>query len=495
MTSSLTSPLALESATSLARRIRNGERSSAEIVEAHIARIEAVNPSLNAVVAERFEAARQEAKEADRRVAEGDLDALPPFCGVPCTIKESIALTSMPNSSGLVARATRIADTDAPPVARVRAAGAIPLGVTNTSEITCFPGGNNRLYGRTVNAHDPERTPGGSSAGEGAIIGAGGSPFGLGTDIGGSIRIPAFCNGIFGHKPSGGLVPSSGQYPLYTGRRRSINSTGPLARRAEDLMPILRIIAGPDGVDETCLPIGLGDPGAVSIPELRVIVVEPNQLRQPVEPDLRMAQQRAGYALAGRGARVEARLIRRLRDAGAISLGTFFEAGGMHLSRVLGEGRRVPVARELAKSLFGRSAHATPTLTMALLEELAQPFAKRLARRAPAGRELRAELDELLGDDGVLLYPAARFVAPPNSQELRGSAAFAYCAIWNSLELPVTEVPMGADANGMPLGVQVVGAHGRDHLCIAVAMALEQSCGGWVVPASLSIEEPGTQPR
>ena len=484
----MTSPFLFESATSLARAIRAGEATSAEIVEAHIARIQSVNPVLNAVVSDRFEAARQEAKEADLRLVEGDVASLPPLHGVPCTIKESIAVAGMPNSSGLVSRARWIADQDAPPVARLRAAGAIPLAVTNLSEITCFPGANNPVYGRTGNAHDPDRTPGGSSGGEGAIVGAGGSPFGIGTDIGGSIRIPAFCNGVFGHKPSGGLVPSSGQYPLYAGRLQSINSTGPLARRAEDLMPVLRIVAGPDGADETCVPIELGDPELVSVAQLRVIVVEPNQLRQPVEPDLRMAQQRAAYALAGRGADVQARAIRRLRDAGLMSVGTFFDAGGMHLSRVLGEGRRVPVLRELGKAIFGRSAYSTPSLSMALLEELARPFAGRLRRRAQPARELRAELDELLGDDGVLLYPAARFVAPPNSKELRGSAAFSYCGIWNSLELPVTEVPMGADAAGLPLGVQVVGAHGHDHLCIAVAQALEESCGGWVVPRSLSPE-------
>lgn len=473
------------SATEMARQIRSGEATSSAIVDAHITRIQAVNPSLNAVVVDRFEAARQEAKEADSQVAEGDLESLPPLHGVPCTIKESIALAGMPNSSGLLSRARWIADADAPPVARLRAAGAIPLGVTNTSEITCSPGANNPVYGKTGNAHDPNRIPGGSSGGEGAIVGSGGSPLGLGTDIGGSIRIPAFCNGVFGHKPSGGLVPSSGQYPLYEGGLQSINATGPLARRAEDLMPVLRAIAGPDGQDETCVEMPLGDPASVDLSSLRVIVAEPNQLRQPVTTELRIAHQRAAYALAGRGSDVEMRLIPQLRDAGMMSAGTFMDAGPMNLDRVLGEGRQVPLLRELLRYPFGRSSHSLPALSMALLERIGRRFQKRLLRHADRARELRGEIDELLGDDGVLLSPGARFVAAPYPKEIRGSAAFAYCGIWNSLELPVTMVPMGRGESGMPLGVQVIAAHGRDHVCIAVARALEESCGGWVVPRDL----------
>ncbi len=479
------SPFLYASATELARRIRSGEATSSEVIEAHIERIQAVNPTLNALVVDRFDAARQEAKEADALVAEGDVESLPALHGVPCTIKESIALAGMPNSSGLLSRARWIADADAAPVARLRAAGAIPLGVTNTSEITCFPGANNPVYGKTRNAHDPERIPGGSSGGEGAIIGSGGSPLGLGTDIGGSIRIPAFCNGVFGHKPSGGLVPSSGQYPLYQGRLQSINATGPLARRAEDLMPVLRAIAGPDGEDETCVEISLGDPASVDVSNLRVVVAEPNQRRQSVTPELRIAQQQAAYALAGRGGSVEMLLIPELRHASALSVATFFDAGGLGLDRILGEGRKVPVLRELIRYPFGRASHSLPALSMALVEQFGRLFEKRLRRRADEARVLRAQIDELLGDDGVLLSPGARFVAPPYSREIRGSAAFAYCGIWNSLELPVTMVPMSVGESGMPLGVQVVAAHGRDHLCIAVALALEESCGGWVVPKDL----------
>src|SRR4051812_38877312 len=248
------------SAVELAALIRGRRISSREAVEAHIAQIARVNPVLNAVVRERFDEARAEADAADAALARGDVDMLPPLHGVPCTIKECFALRGMPHSAGLRARRHVVAARDATAVARLRQAGAIPLGVTNTSELCMWMESNNRVYGRTNNPYDASRIVGGSSGGEGAIIGAGASPFGLGSDIGGSIRGPAFFNGVFGHKPTGGLVPGTGQYPLARGAALRYLTTGPLARRAEDLMPLLRVLAGPDGHDGGCEAMPLGDP-------------------------------------------------------------------------------------------------------------------------------------------------------------------------------------------------------------------------------------------
>jgi len=211
--------LLFRSATELARMIRDREVSSRDVVEAHIRRIEEVNPSLNAVVATRFDDAREEARRADvlisRASAPGDVS---PLCGVPCTVKEAFALEGMPNTGGLLSRKGKVARQDATTVSRLRSAGAIPLGVTNVSELGMWVESNNLVYGRTASAHGRRRTSGGSSGGEGAIVSAGGSPFGLASDIGGSIRVPAFFNGVFGHKPTGGLVPNSGQFPLADGR-------------------------------------------------------------------------------------------------------------------------------------------------------------------------------------------------------------------------------------------------------------------------------------
>src|SRR5687768_8438746 len=260
-------PLIECSATELAHAIRTRETSSREIVDAHIDRIEFMHERLNAVVVDRFDAARADADAADALVAAtADPDDLPCFFGVPCTIKESIAMAGMPNCAGLVSRSSWRAVENAPTVQRMIDAGAIPLGVTNTPELCLWIETENRTYGRTNNAYSARRTAGGSSGGEGAVVGSGGSPLGLGADIGGSIRIPAFFNGVFGLKPSPGLVPSTGQFPVTeTEVAAGMLTIGPITRRAEDLMPMLRVIAGPDGIDPYVREAEIGDPASVSI--------------------------------------------------------------------------------------------------------------------------------------------------------------------------------------------------------------------------------------
>ena len=474
----MTNLLAL-SGTELARRIRAGDVTATEVVERHIEQIEHVNPRINAVVRTRYEQARVEAKQADERVRSGDVTEQP-LLGVPCTIKESIALRGMPNSSGMVSRAGIAASEDATVVARIRAAGAIPLGVTNVPELTVWGATFNRVYGRTQNAYDPSRVAGGSSGGEGAVIGAGGSPFGIGTDVGGSIRTPAFCNGVFGHKPSGGLVPGTGQFPQYRGRLLRFNTTGPLARRAEDLMPLLRILAGPDGQDEGCLPYELGDPDRVDLASLRVLVIEDDGRRPRVARALRHAQQRAAYALARRGARVEPVSVAAFAQSLSIVGAAMVDADGTSLDETLGEGARMRLGREIVRLALRRSPFSYPPLFMLALERLARARPRWVRRQVERGEALRAQLDDLLGEDGVILYPSSRSVAPRHGPT--APLHFRFFGIFNVLELPATQVPLGLSIGGLPLGVQVVAGRGRDHVTIAVALELERALGGWVAP-------------
>lgn len=184
------------SASEIARRIRSRKLTSREAVETHIREIERVNPVINAVVADRFAEAREEAARADELTFASHRDDLPEFHGVPCTIKECFALEGMPNTSGLVARIGTVASSDATAVDRMRKAGFVPMGVTNVSELCMWMESDNKVYGRTSNPYDARRIVGGSSGGEGAIVGSGASPIGLGSDIGGSIRMPAFFNGV-----------------------------------------------------------------------------------------------------------------------------------------------------------------------------------------------------------------------------------------------------------------------------------------------------------
>jgi fatty acid amide hydrolase 2 len=474
-------PLFRLSAAALARRLRNRSVSSHELVLAHLRRIQEVNPALNAVVQDRFVAALAEAARADERLARGDAD-LPPFFGVPCTIKEAFALEGMPNTGGLVARRGRPATRDATAVARLRAAGAIPMGVTNVSELCMWMESANCVYGRTNNPYDPSRTAGGSSGGEGAIIGAGASPFGLGSDVGGSIRMPAFFCGIFGHKPSGGLVPNTGQFPIAENEALRYLTTGPLCRRAEDLWPLLRVLAGSDGEDARRAAIPLGDPAQVAIEGLRVVVVRRNGI-VAIDPPLESALDRAAEALAARGARVvEARLDRLARSLEMWS-SMLDAAGGQSFAALMGEGTAIRPIVELVRWMLRRSDHTLPAIVLALLEKVPERLPMLAGKMVAETRELQHDVMALLDPGGVMLYPPFPKLAPRHHLPLLSPLDFAYTAVFNVLENPVTQVPLGLDsATGLPLGVQVVARHGEDHAAIAVANALESLFGGWVPP-------------
>jgi Asp-tRNA(Asn)/Glu-tRNA(Gln) amidotransferase A subunit family amidase len=255
------------SASQIARQIASGALSAAEVVEAHIARIERVNGRLNALIAPRYEAARAEARAADQQRQAGR--ELGPLHGVPVTIKESLDIAGAASTFGVPGRRAHQAAHDEAHVARLRAAGAIVLGKTNVAQLLMYYESDNPLYGRTCNPWDTQRSPGGSSGGEAAIIAAGGSALGLGTDIGGSVRIPAHFCGIASLKPTAGRTPDMGRYSVPVGQRAVPSQVGVLARHVEDVALGLRVIGdAPAQPDEPFAP--LGDPGSGEIRGLRV---------------------------------------------------------------------------------------------------------------------------------------------------------------------------------------------------------------------------------
>ncbi|HLT36987.1 MAG TPA: amidase [Enhygromyxa sp.] len=472
------------SALELAAAIRRRELSSREIVGAHVERARAINPAINAIVVERYSQALAEAEAADARVAAaGDDEPLPPLWGVPCTIKESFAVTGLPNTSGLVRRRDVIASEDATTVARLRRAGAICIGLTNVSELCMWMESNNRVYGRSNNPYDPRCIVGGSSGGEGAIVGAGASPFGLGADIGGSIRMPAFFCGVFGHKSTGGLVPGTGMHPISENAALRYLATGPIARRAADLMPLLRLLAGPDGRDHGVRELSLGDPDGVDLGSLDVCVVEDDGKR-PVDIEMLDALDRAAESLARRGARVRRRKIPEFGRAFEYWSAAMADAAETSFRALLGEGEPIAVGRELLRWTLRRSEHTLPALVLAAVEDL-WPIVPSAEKRKAIVAEvvaLRGRINEMLGDRGLLLYPSHSRPAPRHYGPLLRPFGWTYTAIFNVLELPVTQVPMGPSSAGLPLGVQVVGANGKDHVTIAAALELERAHGGWVPP-------------
>ena len=476
-------PLTHRSAVALAAAIRAGEVTSREVVEAHVELLRRAQPRTGAIAADRFDEALREADAADaRRAAEGP-DALPALHGVPCTIKESFALRGMPNAAGLVARRDHRSTEDAPTVARLRAAGAIPLAVTNTSEMCMWIESSNHLYGRSNSAYDPKRTAGGSSGGEGAAVGSGGSPFGLGSDIGGSIRLPAFFNGVFGHMPSSNILPNTGQFPVAHGEAAVMLRAGPIARRAEDLMPLLRILSGPDGADELARDVELGDPGAVSLEGMDVVVSE-HAWFIPVSRDLRDARERAADALRAAGARVRHESLRSLRRALELYLMALKDGSPSTFAEVLAEAgvEGVSLRRATGGVLRGSGPHTVPTLITLGFEKLAAKLPdSRAEKTRAAAKSLADELEAVIGN-GVLLHPPHARVAPKHGRTVGRAWAVTPTATFNLLRSPVTQVPLGLDARGLPLGVQVVAARDADHVSIACALALERALGGWVPP-------------
>jgi fatty acid amide hydrolase 2 len=470
------------SALALAKAIRTRELSAAEVVEAHIERHKQMAPRINAIVADRFELARDEARAADRRLDAEREDHLPPLLGVPFTVKETVAVRGMPQAAGVVARGEYRASQNAPVVQRLIDAGAIPLGVTNTSELTLWIESENKLYGRTNNPYDPDRTAGGSSGGEGAAVGSGGSPFGLASDIAGSIRIPAMFCGVFGHKPSSALVPNSGMWPPTLGESGRMLGVGPLARRAEDLMPLLRILAGPDGADPLTQTIPLGDPANVSLEGMTVTTVE-EASRVPISAELRDVRERAVGALMVAGATVKQVRLRSWRRAVAPYLATLQAGSGPDAHRgtlkLLEESGETPPRR---RDLLRRSErHMGPT-RIALAAELLPGRERPSSRALRAGRGLVSELVEAIGD-GVLLHPAHPRPAPRHGRTVGRPWLLTPAAVFNLAGVPVTEVPLGLSADGLPLGIQVAAARNQDHVSIAVALELERVFGGWVPPA------------
>lgn len=463
------------SATGIAARIGAGDITAVEVVDAHIRRIEAVNPALNAVVADRFDAAREEA----RAVRPGDPR---PLAGVPITIKEFVAVQGMPHTGGILHRRAVRAAADSPVTARLRAAGAIVLGVTNAPEGGLWAETNNPVYGRTSNPHDLGRTSGGSSGGEGAVIAAGGSPLGIGSDTGGSIRLPAAFCGIAGHKPTGGLVPNTLHFPDAPGLDVPVMTTGPMARRVEDLMPALRIIAGPDGVDRWVGAMDLGDPATV---DLRDVTVYPVAVG---DADQRAAVIRSTEALVAAGAR-RAKLapgvpLREAMDTWAALL----RETGIGYDDVVSEGP-VPLAREAARYLMGRSAHAGGVLAILALQRYL-PIGRKIDAYAVT-RELTSRLEDQLGPNGVILHPTYTRTAPHHRGMAVGRPADVGCTtLFNVTASPVTVVRVGQDRAGMPIGLQVAGSRGRDHVTMAVALELERAFGGWTGPV-----EPVRRPR
>lgn len=479
----ITNPLLLESATSLSSKIRSRKVRSEDAVEAYIARIKECNPILNFQVKDRFNDALEEARKIDAIL---DADNTPeryseknaPFLGVPLSVKEAFSVVGMPNCSGLVNRKDIISTQDAPVVANLRRAGCIVLGVTNTSELCMWYESANFVYGRTNNPYDVRRIVGGSSGGEGCILGAGAAVIGVGSDIGGSIRMPCFFNGVFGHKPSSDVTISQGQFPCSQGKTLELLATGPMCRYAVDLEPMLRIMAGPHGVAK----LKLDD--HVDLRALRYFSMGDNvehSLVSKLDPELKEIQNKVvKYLQETLDVEVNRNTLRRMRHAVALWSAKMTVDDEESFTSLLGtNGSRVIPLLELVKRMVGLSSHTVPAIALALTENINHMWPTQTTRLMNSCDKLLDEIQNVLGDDGVLIYPSHPKLAPFHNAPLMYPTNFAHTGLFNALNLPATQVPLGLSAQGIPLGIQVVANRHNDHLCLAVARELERGFGGW----------------
>src|SRR3989449_4532599 len=286
------------SAVAMAERIRQKKMSPVELVEAHLARIEQLNPKLNAFVQVDADGARRQARAAEMAVTRGE--KVGPLHGVPLSIKSSIEVAGMRCEAGTKLRAGYVASQDAPLVSRLRAAGAVVMGVTNCPELLMAWETDNLLYGRTNNPWALARTAGGSSGGEAAAIASGCSAGGVGSDGGGSIRVPAHFSGICGLKPTPGRIPSTGHYPNSVGPFALLGVVGPMARAVADLQMLFDAMAGPDVGDPCSAPVLLRDISPADLKNIRIGYFEDDG-RTSVTPETRAAVRTAAESLKRAG--------------------------------------------------------------------------------------------------------------------------------------------------------------------------------------------------
>jgi amidase len=454
--SALTDPLHYSSVRALAEAIRDGRVSSLDVVDALLARIEAVNPALNAVVQLRADQARADARAADEAVARGD--TLGPLHGVPMTIKDSLDTAGVITTGGSLGRAHFVPERDATVVRRVKEAGAILLGKTNTPELTLSYETDNLVYGRTNNPWNVERTSGGSSGGAAAIVACGGTAFEIGSDYGGSIRLPAHFNGICGVKPTHGRVPRTGHIFPFGGTHDSYQQLGPFGRYVDDLVLLLPILAGPDNIDPAIVPMPLGDPAAVDLPSLRIGFHADNGISTPTD-EIQAVVRAAADALADVGARVDESRPDGIEETFEVGFGVFSADGGAAVRRLLAAAGTT----EPSISFDG------PALDAVELDAM-------LARWYDVRSRMHAYLDD---HDAIVCPVNAGPAVPHGATDLPD---YSYTLTYNVTGWPGVVVRGGTSPEGLPIGVQVVAGPAREDVALAVASHLEGALGGFEAP-------------
>jgi amidase len=465
--------LIFASATEQAKAIRERQISSEELVRACIKRIEEVNPQLNAVVQLPAETALGQAREADKALAKGEIRG--PLHGVPFTLKDAIETEGVVSTGGTQGRASYVPKEDATVVKRLRAAGGVLLGKTNCPEFGWAWESDNLIYGRTNNPYDLSLSPGGSSGGESAIIAAGGSPIGLGSDAGGSVRFPAHCTGIAAIKPTSGRVPRTGHFPGPGGTLDALWQIGPLARSVADLNAVLPIIAGVDWRDPAIVPMPLGDATKVDLKALRVAFYTDNGIETPDRESIETVK-KAASALEASVTAVEEARPRDLEQTYEIYLSLFTADGGAGLEELLEMAGTKKVHPLMQRVLDLQRSGAKSTAAFVSLIGQWDAF--------------RRSLLSFMEQFDVMVCPVCSFPGMVHGSTYDRLSAFSYTMTCNLTGWPAAVVRAGTSRAGLPIGVQIVARPWREDVALAVAAEIERALGGYQRPSFLFLPSP-----
>ena len=478
------------SAAQLGQKIGSGELNSADVTAFFIERIEKHNLDVNAVIDTRFDKALTEAKLADEKRAGGTIDG--PLHGVPMTIKDAFEVVGLTCDVGYPAFAGMVSQTDAVAVQRLKAAGTIIIGKTNTPLLCADLQTYNDLHGTTNNPYNPAHTPGGSSGGSAAALAAGFTPLEFGSDIGGSIRTPAHFCGLFGHKPTYGIIPARGHVPPVHGAmsESALSVVGPLARSVEDVMLAFDLTAGLDAPQAAGLQLALPDARATMPKGLRV-GLWPSDAYCPVDDEIAAGITRAAKTLEEQGATiVDARPDFTLAEHHEVYL--------MNLAPIIASGFPATEIKNLAKAV----ENAAPDDKSA---NIIQARGALLAHREwlvwhEMKVRLGAKWTAFFEDIDVLLAPATPTPAMPhmqdkafNDREITVNGAqqpYSDNVVWAGLAslcgLPATAVPLGKHSSGLPIGMQIIGPAYGDKTTMATARMLEEAGFAFVRPEAYS---------
>jgi amidase len=467
------SDLSSESLNALAALIRERKVSPVEVLEAHLRRIAAINGKLKAIVTLAPDVMRQ-AKQAETAITRGD--SVGPLHGLPLTIKDTIETAGLRTTSGSTMRAEFVPQRDAPAVARLKAAGAIILGKTNTAEMAMDYTTDNPVFDPAVNPYDPLLTTGGSSGGEAVAIATCMSPGGIGSDLAGSVRIPSHFCGITGLKPTVGRIPGEGQFPPSSGPYSLGAAIGPMARCVNDLHLIFNVLAGMDTGESSHNSITKSFANRrASLAGSRVAYYTDDGVG-PVTEETRRTVEATARALSDAGMIIEQTLPPGVEHGHDLWLKLFSRASVVQL-------RNVYAGNEEKGGEFVRWRLATADDTRApSLDDYINWWLER--------DRLRARLVDWMEQTPLIIAPVGASPAYKNGtlkvtvgeRTMSTFRAFSYSQTFNAFDLPAVVVPAGRSTEGLPIGVQIIGRPFAEATVLGAAAIIEQALGGWQMP-------------